>query len=675
MNKTLQKEIMKRSRLRNKFLKTKAEVDKIAYKKQRNHCVSLTRKTKKEYYSSLDEKCVIDNKKFWKTVKPFLSDKTMVDDKITLVENDEIITDDLKIAETFNNFFSEIVPNLNITTNSEILTDTSLIDDPVLKAIKKYEKHPSIKMIKEKMEQTKTFTFKKPSRAEIEKNIRNLDISKACQENDIPTKIIKENCEIFAEFIESNFSYNIEEAEFPDMLKMADIKPIYKKISRNEKGNYRPVSVLPNLSKVYERILFEQISSFFENILSKYQCGFRKGFSAQHCLLRMIEKWRICLDHGKVTGALLTDLSKAFDCLTHELLIAKLNAYGFDINATRLIYSYLTGRKQRVKINQAYSSWKDIIYGVPQGSILGPLLFNIYLCDLFLFTEDLDIANYADDTTPYHCSDNTESVIEMLEIAATKLFHWFKDNNLKANADKCHLLLSTNESEQININDTIIESSKAEKLLGILIDNKLNFDKHVSSLCVKAGQKLHALSRISSFMNIKKRKLIMNAFITSQFGYCPLVWMFHSREMNNRINRIHERSLRIVYKNKQSTFQELLDRDKSVSVHHSNIRKLAIEIFKVKNNLSPEILSDVFEIVDSSYYLRKDTVFKKRNVRTVRYGTETISFLAPKIWEIVPIECKTSCSIQEFKCKIKQWIPIGCPCRLCKTYISQVGFL
>ena len=101
----------------------------------------------------------------------------------------------------------------------------------------------------------------------------------------------------------------------------------------------------------------------------------------------------------------------------------------------------------------------------------------------------------------------------------------------------------------------------------------------------------------------------MNAFITSQFGYCPLVWMFHSREMNNRINRIHERSLRIVYKNKQSTFQELLDRDKYVTVHHSNIRKLAIEIFKVKNNLSPEILNDVFEIVDSSYYLRKDTVF------------------------------------------------------------------
>ena len=177
---------------------------------------------------------------------------------------------------------------------------------------------------------------------------------------------------------------------------------------------------------------------------------------------------------------------------------------------------------------------------MPQGSILGPLLFNIYICDLFLFTEDIDIdiANYADDNTPYHCSENTASVIERLEIAAITLFDWFKDNYLKANAEKCHLLLSTNETQQMQINETIIDSSNKQKLLGVLIDNKLSFDQHVSNLCIKANQKLHALSRISSFMNIEKRKSIMNAFIASQFGYCPLVWMFHSRELNNRINRI-----------------------------------------------------------------------------------------------------------------------------------------
>ena len=122
-------------------------------------------------------------------------------------------------------------------------------------------------------------------------------------------------------------------------------------------------------------------------------------------------------------------------------------------------------------------------------------------------------------------------------------------------------------------------------------------------------------------MNVEKRKLIMNAFISSQFGYCPLVWMFHSRELNNRINKIHERSLRIVYNDKQSTFEELLERDKSVSIHHSNIRKLAIEIYKIKNNLSPEILKDVIGVIGSSYNLRSETIFKKRNVHKVRFST------------------------------------------------------
>jgi len=137
MNKALHKEIMKRSQLRNKFLKTRTETDRIAYNKQRNYCVSLTRKIKKDYYSTLDEKNVMDNKQFWKTVKPFLSDKTTNDNKIILVENDEILTDNLKIAETFNSYFSQIVPELNISIDRELLTDTSNISDPVLKAIKK----------------------------------------------------------------------------------------------------------------------------------------------------------------------------------------------------------------------------------------------------------------------------------------------------------------------------------------------------------------------------------------------------------------------------------------------------------------------------------------------------------------------------------------------------------
>ena len=152
-----------------------------------------------------------------------------------------------------------------------------------------------------------------------------------------------------------------------------------------------------------------------ENALSIFQCGFRKKYSTQHALIGMIEKARKILDKGGTFGALLTNLSKAFDCMTNDLLIAKLHALNFDMNALNLIFDYLTGRKQRVKINSSFSSYLDIFQGVPQGSILGPLLFNLFLCDLFLFVEEAGIMSYADDKTPYVCSENIDVTLEKLE--------------------------------------------------------------------------------------------------------------------------------------------------------------------------------------------------------------------------------------------------------------------
>ena len=140
-----------------------------------------------------------------------------------------------------------------------------------------------------------------------------------------------------------------------------------------------PVSILSNISKIYQRLLFKQISEYFEPILSKFQCGFRKGYNAQHCLLTMLEKWKTVVDKKGNFGVLLTDLPKAFDCFPHNLLLAKLNAYGFSLPALRLVQSYLSNRKQRTKINSEFSSWEEILFRVPQGSILGPFLFNIFL--------------------------------------------------------------------------------------------------------------------------------------------------------------------------------------------------------------------------------------------------------------------------------------------------------
>ena len=214
-------------------------------------------------------------------------------------------------------------------------------------------------------------------------------------------------------------------SEYPASLKYADITPIFKKDDKTDKTNYRPISILPNLSKIYERFMQNQMYPYLNQIFSKYQCGFRKGYNAQHCLMAMIEKWRKFLDIGSHTGALLTDPSKAFDCIDHELLTAKLHTYGFDNDALKFIYSYLKGRKQRTKKNSLYSSFAEILFGVPQGSILGPLLFNAYICDLFYDIDDLDFASFADDNTPYSCLSDMISVLGRLKRGIDKIFDWF----------------------------------------------------------------------------------------------------------------------------------------------------------------------------------------------------------------------------------------------------------
>ena len=381
------------------------------------------------------------------------------------------------------------------------------------------------------------------------------------------------------------------------------------------------------------------------------------------------------MDQNEAFGALLTDLSKAFDCVNHDLLIAKLSAYGVGFSALKLILSYLSGRKQRVRINNTYSSFKDVKYGVPQGSVLGPLLFNIYMCDLFFHIKDWQVANYADDSTPFVRGKNIPEVVFSLENCAVLLFEWFKYNNMKANSDKSHLLCSTEEIVQANINNDIIRSSKSEKLLGVTIDCNLSFEEHVRNLCNKASQKLSALARISSYMCTKQKRRILKAFITSQFGYCPLIWMFCSRNLNNRINCIHERALRIVYNDYDLSFLELLEKDNSYTIHTKNLQTLCVEIFKSINKISSETLSEVFKVKNLPYNLRRKTIFESRNVRTEHYGIESLTNLGPKIWSQVPDDIKHSDSLEIFKKKIRQWKPFSCPCRLCKTYVANLGYV
>ena len=224
-------------------------------------------------------------------------------------------------------------------------------------------------------------------------------------------------------------------------------------------------------------------------------------------------------------------------------------------------------------------------------------MFNIYINDLLLFIQNSDICNYADDTRIYACNKNLDNIPHKLENDCNVALKWFAENFMKLNADKCHFLVLGERCDDpiiVKIGNADVVNSSEEKLLGIHIDNKLSFDHQVSKLCQKASNKLYAFARISPYMDQSKLRSLMIAFITSQLQYCPLIGMFHSRQLNQKINKVQERALRITYKETESSFSELLQKDCEFTVHTKNLQMLMIEIYKTRYDLNPSFMQDIF---------------------------------------------------------------------------------
>ena len=252
MTKELRAAIMQRSKLRQKFFKERTNDSKHLYNRQRNFWVSLLRKTKKDYFKQLNNKVISDNKEFWQKISPLFSEKAFRKETIILKDSNNN-----ELAETFNAFFSKITQNLKLDSN---LVEITEITDPVVKAIKKYKKHPSIIKIKEEMKnKNMSFSFSFVTKKRILNELRKLNPKKACQESDIPVKIIKENLDIVSNFVHKNFNNSLLSSNFPFHLKNATITPIFKKKDRDNVENYRPVSILHNLSKIYERCMYIQL--------------------------------------------------------------------------------------------------------------------------------------------------------------------------------------------------------------------------------------------------------------------------------------------------------------------------------------------------------------------------------------------------------------------------------
>ena len=658
MNSTWKKAIFKKHQLYNRYWKIKTPQNWHAYRKQRNLCQKLKRTSLRNY---IHEKCVnskSDPRNFWKTVSPYLSDKCKASEGIQLIENETLISDPKQVAELFNDKFSTIA--------NDIGTDSVYSDS--------LTNHPSFKIITEHVTKLNIdqFCFKQTSVCEIEKILDHMNAKKATGYDGIPSGALKYSSAVMAPVLCNAINNMYDQCIFPQSLKRAEVTPIFKAKSRLAWANFRPVSILASLSKVFETSMIRQMSPHLFSVYSKYLSAYRPGMGCHTVLLHATEMWKNALDNKKYVGVIMTDLSKAFDCLPHALLVEKFKYYRFTQNATALINNYLSDRAQRVKVSGAKSEWATLTKGVPQGSVVGPQCFNLYVNDLLLQLVKNDVmpCNYADDTSVYVMGNTKDEVIHKLRNALKLLVSWFKDNLMKLNVDKFQFLMFCPDRADkgrkfaIQVDNVTLNSLEGARLLGVFLDLDLSFDTHIKQKCIKANSKLNALKRLSTYLTEDCKLAILRSFIIVHFLYCAALLHFSSKYFREKMEKIMYRGLKFVYNDHSASYPELLERAGMCSLELMREKTVIIDIHNFMNENGPEYINELYTIHRKES--RRGSTLQQPRPRTVKYGSHSLRTLGPRLWNNLDKDIKDSRSLNILKKKLNSYKGNPCRCAQCK---------
>lgn len=638
------------------FRKNRIPSSFCIFKKLRNEANRLIRKAKENYF----KESIAENKnnpsKLWKSLKHLGQNNRLRTKTInkTLNIGDTVTSDKLKVANCFNRFFTTIADTLV----NKLPTFTGVFGESHVKSF--YQRMGV---------QVNAFSFAEVSEAEVLLKLKALNPSKATGLDNIPCRFLRDAAEVITPSITFIINLSITQGHFPREFKLAKVTPLYKKGSKLEPGNYRPVSILCSISKVIEKVIFDQIDSYLSshNLLYEFQSGFRKSHSTDSCLLYLNDFIRQEVDSGKYCGMVMLDLQKAFDTVNHNILLYKLGALGFSSTSLKWVGSYLGSREQVTDVNGTLSSSLPLRCGVPQGSILGPLFFLVYVndmksacdCNLFLF---------ADDSALLVSHKEKEQVEKILSNELQNVSTWLADNKLSLHLGKTESILFGSNAKlkkspgfNIVVNNISVENKEEVTYLGCILDNKLSSESMALKTISKINQKVKFLARLYSFLDKSTLLILAGALIQCHFDYACTSWYTGiTKALKNKLQTSQNKLIRLLL--------ALHPRTHLLPAHFSSLKWLRVEervkqiklclVHKIMQNAVPKYLQNYFtKVSDVHSYSTRGSSY---NIVPSKFKSCMIknSFLysAALLWNGLPDSLKLVDTLSKFKSNLKNWL-------------------
>ena len=607
------------------------------YNRAKNMLKSSLRNAEIQYYSHQLEMHKTDISKSWKILKNIIG-KHSCRSKPTMHFNinNESVSNSTDIAESFNNFFVSIGPQLaeNISCETNPLTYVNNIE--------------------------RSIVILDVTCEEIKGVIHSLNNSSSGWD-EIPTFLVKKCVDSFIEPLTYLVNSSISEGIFPSELKLARVVPIFKSGDPSLITNYRPISVLSFFSKVFEKVMYNHIISFMNknDVLYDQQFGFRQKHSTQQAIIMLVDKITRSLDAGDIVISVFLDLKKAFDTVDHHILFKKLYAYGIRGKVLKWFHSYLFNRSQYVIYDDMQSETHHVKCGVPQGSIMGPLLFIIYMNDICNVSKFLYTILYADDTCVLLNGKDLNNLIQSMNTELDLLSTWLKSNKLSLNTHKTFFQLfhrariKTNNSVNIIVDKCVLNKVTSIKYLGVIIDHKLNWIEHISYVKNKISKGIGILYKARQFLEKRDLLNLYYSYIYPYLIYCIEIWGCAAKSHMNPLYLTQKKIIRIITFSHYISHTQPLFQDLSIlPLEKLVLYRIALIMYKISNCLIPKTMSDLY--ITNKDIHSYDTRYK--NLFRIPKGTINYTSLSARLWNILNMKIDVHVPLSQFKSSVVNYL-------------------